>query len=267
LTGQNYRSTAEISVAIRAAAIGVQEMHIGPLPFYNLKIMIACPVYVTTEDVMRKSLIHALILTITAGSVYSDVEARPKNYPKKLFSVSILHFDATRKAHGLEWYATSEEGKAVLGGIAVALGAAPAYVALAQTAIPPATSQGEQTDYVLPIPAGYAPCAAIVTVKSIVPADGPRGSTVNGAINPANVQISTWTPTRHVGEGPSWAEGDVAYFGIKPAFLDEFVRKGVCKRVASQETLISCRGRSCSAGGKWGDPSAAGKTTRTIAKN
>lgn len=141
------------------------------------------------------------------------------------------------------------------------MGVNPVFVALGtqnSTAIP----VGEETNYVVPVEPGYAYCATRLKVDSISPADGDRASTINAAVNPKELQMTTWTPVRHPGEGRSWAEGDVQVYGIKPEYLDEFVNKGVCKKVTTPVAIISCRGKStCGAGVTHGDPLGAGPTT------
>jgi hypothetical protein len=189
------------------------------------------------------------------------VQGAPKKYPKNLFAVSLLHFDSVRTPHGLDWYLKSKEAQAIGGTISSALGIHPAFVMLAN-ALPSGSVAGEETHYVLPLEEGYAYCATRVRVTSIVPAEGERASVINAAVNPKELQMTTWTPVRHSWEGKSWAEGDVQLYGIRPEYQEEFIKKGVCKRVTEQTGILSCRGRAtCTPGVTHGDPLEAGPST------
>lgn len=190
--------------------------------------------------------------------IFTNAEA----YPRNLFAVTNLHYDAVRQPHGLDWYLQSREAQAIIGSISGAMGISPVYVVLARNAIPTATPVGEETNYTVPLEPGYAYCATRLKVTSIVPADGERASVINAAVNPQGLQMTTWTPVMRPGEGRSWVEGDIQVFGIKPEYLDEFVTKGVCKKITDQVAIISCRGRAtCGPGVSHGDPLGAGPTT------
>jgi len=219
---------------------------------------------------MRTSWKDILIVGISAAVFCSPVIAKKPSskYPKGLFSFSAVHFDATGRPCGIVCAMGSPEGKAILGSIATAFGVAPIYVSIASAVIPTSSVQGQQTNYVLPIPPGYAPCAAKISVVSIVPASGQPHSTLNSAINPNEIQMTLVTPTlRGLAPGNSWVEGDAVYFGVKPQFLDEFVKKGVCKPVTQHVFLYSCTDRNaCSTPGTWGNPAAAGRTTASLKK-
>lgn len=209
-----------------------------------------------------------VLLSITGLCICGTSNAKPgRKYPKNLFALTTLHFDATREAHGLDWYAQSNEGKAILGSIATSLGAAPAYVAVVKAAIPPARVVEEETHYVLPLAKGYSPCAAKITVHSINPPDDPRSPTVNAAINQKEIQMTTWTPSESFSTGRSWARGDIVFYGIKAKYLKEFIRKGVCRKVDAQQGFASCRGRGgCGAPITFGNPAAAASTTPSITR-
>ena len=214
---------------------------------------------------MRKFLGGIVILTISTSLISGSAVAKPrlKKYPKNLFSLSLLHFDASRSPHGLDWYTNSTEGKVILGTIATTFGVAPIYVAMASSVIPPPTTQGAQTSYRLPLAAGYVPCAATITVQSIVPAAGEPHSTINAAINPTEIQMTTVTPVLGLGKGQSWAEGDIAYYGIKREYLDEFIKKGVCKAVTAHVFLYTCHNQpECNNPALWGNPAAAAKLSQ-----
>jgi len=201
-----------------------------------------------------------LISMMGIGLIFSCNSAFSQGkYPKNLFAVTQLHFDAVRSPHGLDWYLQSREASVIISSISNAAGIHPVYVALAR-AIPTGVQQGEETHYRVPVESGYAYCATRIRVTSIVPADGDRASLINAAVNPRELQMTTWTPVRHFGEGRSWAEGDVQVYGIKPAYLEEFIGKGVCKRVTQQEGILSCRGSGCG-GITHGDPMDAGNST------
>lgn len=201
--------------------------------------------------------VHALLMS---SAVAQTTQTR---YPKNLFAVSTLHYDAVRAPHGLDWYLQSREAQAIIGSIAVAAGIDPSYVALASVQ-PSVSVEGEQTDYVLPLEPGYAYCGTRIRVTSIVPHDGDRASTINVAVNTAELQMSTWTPVRHFGEGRSWVEGDIQLYGIKPEYLHEFVESGVCKEVTSQIAIFSCRGGGCDAGITHGNPQDAGNQAPSL---
>jgi hypothetical protein len=210
-----------------------------------------------------------IIIAVSTVFICTTATAKPPRhkYEKDIFSLSLLHFDASRAPHGMDWYLSSPEGKAILESVATAFGIAPAYVALASAAIPPPAVQGAQTDYRLPLVTGYVPCAARITVTSINPGDTPV-STINAAINEHEIQMTTVTPPQGLGGPNAWAEGDIAYYGIKPKYLDEFVKKGVCKPVAKQEFLLHCRTRyDCNAGAVWGNPVAAARNTAALQRD
>lgn len=217
---------------------------------------------------MHKFSGRIVVLAVSISFMCAGAMAKPsKQYPKKLFSLSAMHFNAERQPHGPEWYLGSDEGKAALGYLASALGVAPAYVAMAKAAIPPPKMEGAQTDYRVPLAKGYVPCAAMITVQTIIPASGSPFSTINAAINPDEIQLSTVTPVLGGIDGRSMAIGDVAYYGIQAKYRDEFVKKGVCRPVAKQEFLYSCTSKAaCNTPGTWGDPSAAARLAAALAK-
>lgn len=205
-------------------------------------------------------------IAITLCYVSTGLFAQTK-YPEDLFAVSLLHFDAVRAPHGPDWILKSQEAKAIIGSISAAMGINPTYVALAIDAIPTAAVQGEQTDYRVPVKSGYAYCATRIDVTSIAPAEGARASLINAAVNPGELQMTTWTPIQNPGGGKSWAEGDVQVYGIKPAYLDEFIGKGVCKKVTEQVGILSCRGKNaCGLGVTHGNPPATGPSTPDLTK-
>jgi len=199
--------------------------------------------------------------------IISALASQANAYPRDLFAVSLLHYDSVRQPHGPDFYLQTREAKAIIGSISSVMGVDPTYVSLAMSAIPSASVEGEETHYVLPVAAGYAYCATRLRVTSIVPADGDRASVINAAVNPNELQMTTWTPVQHFGNGRSWAEGDVQVFGVKPEYLDEFVKKGVCKKVTAQEAILSCRGKdACGPGVSHGDPEGAAPTTPDLTK-
>lgn len=189
-------------------------------------------------------------------------QSTEKKYPAGLFAVSSLHFDSVRAPHGIGWYLQSREAKALIGSIATAAGVHPLYIALASVQ-PSAQAVGEETHYVLPVERGYAYCATRIRVTSIVPYSGERASVINVAVNPTELQMTTWTPVRHYGEGNSWAEGDVQVYGIKPEYLNEFVANGVCKNVTSHIGILSCQGSDCT-GITHGNPQNAGNQVPSL---
>jgi hypothetical protein len=213
---------------------------------------------------LSKSVFLAVVVIVSVNQ--ETVAQSETKYPANLFSVSLLHFDSVRQPHGVEFYAQTTQAKAMISTMAAAIGVHPGFVALALSR-PTSRQEGEETHYVLPVETGYAYCGTRVRVTSIVPADGERASVINAAVNPREFQMTTWTPVRHLGEGRSWAEGDVQLYGIKPQYLQEFVDKGVCKRVTEQIGILSCRGRAtCGAGVTHGNPLEAGPTTPNLTK-
>lgn len=205
--------------------------------------------------------IYIFFATIAVYSICNGVSAQTK-YPENLFSVSRLHFDSVREPHGPIWYLQSPQAQVLISSIAGAMKINSKYIKFPEDIFVTADVKGEETHYKVPIEEGYAYCGTRLHVTSIVPADGERASLINVAVNSKGLEMTTWTAVRHFGEGNAWAEGDVQVYGIKPAFLEEFIEKGVCKRVTEQVGIYSCRGvAACGAGVTHGNPLNAGPST------
>lgn len=208
-----------------------------------------------------KRVIFVVLLLV---SLTSQVEA----YPDDLFGVTQMRVNSVREPHGLDWYLKTREAKAILSTIASFMGIDPRYVSLATDAIPQVSVVGEDTFYHLPVPAGYAFCAARIVIHSIVPGSGDRPSEISAGIRQDGTALGvyTWTPIRHYGEGRTWIDADVQVTGIKPNYLQEFRNKGVCKEPTSNnpdDVILRCKGH-CS-GVDWGRIDSAGTTTGEIA--
>lgn len=103
---------------------------------------------------------------------------------------------------------------------------------------------GEGTFMKVGLPAGYAYCRAQMRMTSIVPHDGPRGSTFLGRADPDGLYMETWTPVLPPGQGRSWVEGDVTVVGVRQDIAGARYASGAC-RPAGGRALWYCRGGGC----------------------
>jgi hypothetical protein len=206
--------------------------------------------------------VKALAIALASATVLTlpSPVAKASDYPKNLFAVAQMRIDATREPHGLNWYLKSREAQGIIQTVAAYMGIDTTYVKLALDSIPKVVRVEEETHFGLPVPSGYAFCAARIGMRSMVPGTGERAAFISANATATSVDIYTWTPVRHLGEGRSWVEADVQVTGIKPEYLEEFRNKGVCKPPAPQ--ILKCRG-NCP-GVEWGRIQDAGATTSDL---
>ena len=104
---------------------------------------------------------------------------------------------------------------------------------------------GEGTTMTISLPKGYVYCRSRVRMISIVPNDGPRGSTL--MVRPVwrGLAVETWTPVRDFGEGRSWVEAELTILGIEESEtfdfgdFDKYCKKG------NGRAILTCRGSGC----------------------
>lgn len=186
-----------------------------------------------------------------ATLAFISVNAMAKDYPKDLFSVSELKFYAYRQACGLDCLLRDRNAQTIVASIAGSMGVHPGYVKLAlEIAYPSSEVRGEETRYHLPFPPGYAYCSAKAHIVSLMSAsdDPDRGSVVDIGITNDHLGVYTWTGKPRPGEGQSSVEGYAVVTGIKPAYFEEFKRKGVCRdapRAGEVREFLKCRGNPC----------------------
>lgn len=172
-------------------------------------------------------------------------------YPRDLFSASELKFDAFRQACGLDCLLRNRDAQTIAAAIAGSMGVHPGYVKLAlAVTYPPSERDGEETRFRLPFPPGYAYCSSKAHIVSLMSAsaDPDRASVVNIGITNDHLGVYTWTGEPRPGEGQSSVEGYAVVTGIKPAYFEEFKRKGVCRDAPSAgevREFLKCRGNPC----------------------
>lgn len=219
---------------------------------------------------MHKIFLHVFIaffaLLIWGGAVSSGEAG--ESYPAELFTVTELHFDATRQACGLDCIIRQREVKDVLASVAGAMGINPAYVrAGLEVAYPAATyPSSEETLYTIPFVPGYTYCNTEINIVSIFSAsnDPNRKSVVNASVFNDHVGIYTWTAKPRPGEGQSSVEGWAKVTHVKPEYFNEFKGKGVCiEAPPKQRGIFDCHGNPCS-GGRDGSPSSTGSSTSAL---
>lgn len=192
-----------------------------------------------------------IVVTVTLGFCVS-VPVYATDYPKDLFAISELKFDAFRRACDLDCLLRDRGAQTIISSVAGAMGVNPAYVRIAlNTAYPAAKRDGEDTRYVLPYPEGYKYCSAKAYVVSLMSAssDPARASVIDVGLTSNHLGVYTWTGNPRPGEGQSSVEGYVLVTGIKPAYFDEFKRKGVCRDAPATgvREFLKCRGNPCNA--------------------
>lgn len=106
---------------------------------------------------------------------------------------------------------------------------------------------GEGTFMDVGLPSGYAYCRSTMSLVSIVPRDGPRGSTFLAQARPNGLYVETWTPRRSNFEGRSWVEADFTIVGVRQDAAEAAYSSGRCYRPASR-ALFFCRGSGCEGG-------------------
>jgi len=180
----------------------------------------------------------------------TSLQTSAADYPKDLFAVSELKFDAYRRACDLDCLLRDRDAQTIISSVAGAMGINPAYLRIAlNTAYPAAARKGEETRYVLPYPEGYKYCSAKAFVVSLMSAssDPARASVIDVGLTNNHLGVYTWTGDPRPGEGQSSVEGYVLVTGIKPAYFDEFKRKGVCidAPTTGVREFLKCRGNPC----------------------
>lgn len=196
--------------------------------------------------------LSACIVALVVAFSFNSSSTFAESYPKNIFSVNQLHFDATRSPRGIDWYLQSREGIVIVKAIAAYMGIPIRYVtlaygALAEVYVP--SDDSEETHYKLTVPDGYAYCSSRIAVESMVPASGADASYISASVYPGGVgKIYTVTPVQGITGGRSWVEGDLQITGILPQYLNEFIQKGICAPLTAQVGLIECKGNPCSPG-------------------
>lgn len=104
----------------------------------------------------------------------------------------------------------------------------------------------ETADFRFTLPAGYRYCASSMTMTSIVPFDGDKGSLFSSRALPNGVSAQTWTPVRSDG-GRSWVEATIDVVGIRDDLAEAAYSSGNCLAPGSGEgrLLYYCRGGGC----------------------
>jgi len=102
---------------------------------------------------------------------------------------------------------------------------------------------GEGTFVHTTLPSGYAYCKATMRMVSIVPHDGPRGSTFLGQSRANGFYYETWTPVQGPGGGRSWVEAGISVLGIRQDLANSAYASGKC--FSPQRVLWYCRGGGC----------------------
>ena len=94
------------------------------------------------------------------------------------------------------------------------------------------------------LPQGYQYCKSQMRMVSIVPNDGPRGSTFLGRVDPTSVYVETWTPVQGIGAGRSWVEAEMTVLGVRSGIAEQSYRDGTCNRPGNRH-IFYCRGSGC----------------------
>ena len=104
---------------------------------------------------------------------------------------------------------------------------------------------GEGTTMTISLPAGYVYCRSQVRMISIVPNDGPRGSTL--MVRPVwkGLAVETWTPVRGLGEGRSWVEAELTILGIEESETFAFGDFDKYCKAGNGRSILTCRGGGC----------------------
>ena len=93
------------------------------------------------------------------------------------------------------------------------------------------------------LPSGYVYCKSEMKMVSIVPKDGPRGSTFLGEAKESSLFLETWTPTKKPWDGRSWVEANLTLIGVRKDLADSRYQDGTCQR--PNRHLWYCRGGGC----------------------
>jgi hypothetical protein len=109
------------------------------------------------------------------------------------------------------------------------------------------TKDGEGTFMNINLPAGYSYCSSSMSLTSIVPRDGPEGSTFLGRADATGLYSETWTPNQVFGGGRSWVEGDLTVVGVSSASAQAAYASGEC-HAPNSRIVFYCRGSGCEGG-------------------
>ena len=102
---------------------------------------------------------------------------------------------------------------------------------------------GEETRYDLNTSSGYQTCRIAIDVRSTVPADGPRASTLDVAVHPNRIHMVSWTPTRNAGEGNSWVDASIELREVRDDKASTYRANGKCHPTADRVWVYRCRGK------------------------
>lgn len=104
----------------------------------------------------------------------------------------------------------------------------------------------ETANFRFALPAGYRYCSSSMSMTSIVPYDGDRGSLFSSRALPNGVSAQTWTPVRSDG-GRSWVEATIDVVGIRADLANSAYASGQCLNPGTGEgrLLYYCRGGGC----------------------
>ncbi len=112
-----------------------------------------------------------------------------------------------------------------------------------------ADNQGEGTYMHFALPPGYQYCKAKMTMGSIVPHVGPRGSLFLGRAEQRGLYVETWTPVNQMFAGGSWVEADLTIVGVRDDLAaSSYENGGSCINPisdAGMRHLFYCRGGGC----------------------
>lgn len=160
------------------------------------------------------------------------------------YSVTKLHIDQVMQPKNVLDVMKECKNNAVCSAVATAASSLTGVpldtaVAVAATVAPQRAGEGWHSTVTLPEP--YVYCNVQMSMVSIVPHDGPRGSLWLGEVRgPREFYLEAWTPRRGLGNGRSWVEADVTIIGVKPS-LQNF---GNCHD-SNKRTIWYCRGGGC----------------------
>ena len=103
---------------------------------------------------------------------------------------------------------------------------------------------GEGANMRLSLPPDYVYCKSEMRMTSIVPHDGPKGSTFFSQVEDNGIYLETWTPALPSGDGRSWVEADVSVLGVAQGLAEAKYADGTCVRPGGRY-LFFCRGGGC----------------------
>jgi hypothetical protein len=166
------------------------------------------------------------------------------------FSIASMRIDNTMQPSNLFDTFADCANENTCAGIASAVGeytGIPIGMMLALAAAVSGERRGEGTFLTMSSPSGYKYCRSSMSLTSIVPNDGPRGSTFLGRADDESMYIETWTPVLPPGQGRSWVEGNVTLISVKSESAEAEYQSGRCVR-GGQRVVFYCRGSGCQGG-------------------